>query len=137
MKIQQLESKLSAFNTEEAAARSMFGQETDSFFKGQEQSLDTQEMNVREKIVRLKVLLENGNLSASGEVTAEYNKLVEHKKFIDEQIEDLKKTGDSLEKLIIELSEQIDVKFREGLEKINSAFARFFKTLFSSLSLFW
>lgn len=130
MNIQQLESKLSAFNAEEAAARGMFGQEVESFFQAP-QSADTPEMNVREKIVRLKVLLENGNLSASGEVTAEYNKLVDHKKFIDEQIEDLKKTSESLEKLILELSEQIDVKFREGLEHINTAFARFFQTLFS------
>ena len=131
MRSQQLETQISAFNTEEAAARGLFGQEVESFFAVSEGVEIDGELNVKEKITRLKVLLEGGSLSASGEITEEYNKLVEHKKFIDEQVQDLKDTQNSLTELIIELSNQIDVKFREGLEKINTAFARFFQTLFS------
>jgi len=126
MRSQQLETQISAFNTEEAAARGLFGQEVESFFTVTEGVEIDGELNVKEKITRLKVLLEGGSLSASGEITEEYNKLVEHKKFIDEQVQDLKDTQNSLTELIIELSNQIDVKFREGLEKINTAFARFF-----------
>ncbi len=130
MRAQQLESQVSAFNVEEAAARGFFGQETDSFFTAEQES-EQPEMNVKDKITRLKVLLENGNLGSSGEITEEYNKLVEHKRFIDEQIQDLKATQESLNELISELADQIEIRFREGLEKINTAFARFFQTLFS------
>jgi len=130
MRAQQLDSQLAAFNTEEAAARGLFGQEVESFFENPLQE-ESPEMNVKEKITRLKVLLENGNLGSSGEITEEYNKLVEHKQFIDDQVQDLRDTQDSLQELIQELADQIDIKFREGLEKINSAFAKFFQTLFS------
>ncbi len=130
MKAQQVDAQVQAFNIEEAAARGFFGQETDSFFVATDTPGEP-EMNVKDKITRLKVLLENGNLGSSGEITEEYNKLVEHKQFIDEQVQDLKATQDSLNELISELADQIEVKFREGLEKINSAFARFFQTLFS------
>ena len=129
LKIDALENKLHAYTQEEASLRSIFGSEADSILQAKPET--DLEMNLTDKIMRLKVLLENSSLSLSEGLEDEYKQLLEHKQFIDEQVEDLKKTSESLEELINELSDEIDVRFREGLEKINTAFAKFFDALFS------
>ena len=138
MRADQIENTLSQYKREEASLRAMFGVEADEILalaqknnENEEGERDGESLNVLDKIMRLKVLLENGSTSMSEEVVEEYKKLTEHKEFIDKQVEDLKKTEASLQELIQELSDEIDVRFREGLEKINSAFSKFFETLFS------
>ena len=44
---------------------------------------------------------------------------------------DLEKTKQDLNKLIIDITNQIEEKFRFGVDKINSEFSKFFSTLFS------
>ena len=129
LQVSGLDQKIHAFTQEEASLRSIFGEEADLILK--ERSGEEPEMNHRDKIMRLKVLLENSSTSMSQEIENEYQKLIEHKKFVDEQVEDLQKTSESLSSLIDELADEIDVRFREGLEKINLAFAKFFDSLFS------
>jgi len=129
LRLSGLDQKIHAFIQEEASLRAMFGEEADVILK---ETFDGEvEMNLTDKIMRLKVLLENSSTSMSQEIENEYKKLVEHKKFIDEQVEDLQKTSEALSSLIDELADEIDVRFREGLEKINTAFAKFFDSLFS------
>lgn len=127
--LERLEQELRVFLTEEAAARELFGVETDAFFAGEVQQ--DAELNLKDKITRLKVLLEGSNLAVSDSVTEEYEKLVAHKEYIEKEMSDLNETSASLEKLIVELQEQIDAKFRSGLEHINKEFSKFFQTLFS------
>jgi chromosome segregation protein len=62
---------------------------------------------------------------------SEYEQLVERQKFVSEEIADLEKTKENLVKLIGDISEKIEIKFREGVEKINREFSSFFSTLFS------
>jgi len=126
----KIENKLEEYKREEASLRTLFGAEADAILSGTVQG-ESDELNARDKIMRLKVLLENGSTSMSEDVVSEYKKLTEHKEFVDGQVDDLKKTESSLQELIQELSDEIEIKFREGLEKINKAFSKFFETLFS------
>ncbi len=89
------------------------------------------EMNILEKITRLRILLENTQVGNGEEILKEYEELLERQAFINREIEDLEKTKEELLKLIEEISQKIEVRFREGVEKINREFSAFFSTLFS------
>ena len=51
-------------------------------------------------------------------------------KFLSKELEDLKKSAESLQILIKELLEKLDVEFKQGIEKINKTFHEFFVLMF-------
>ena len=127
----KLEKELESYNKEEAFALSFFGHEalysfSQSIIKNKEDIL-----NILEKIIRIRILLENSYSGNSEEVFEEYNNLVERQEFIFKEISDLEKTKEYLNKLIINITNQIEEKFRIGVDKINSEFSKFFSILFS------
>ncbi len=63
-------------------------------------------------------------------VVAEYEKVKERHDFLDGQAEDLRQSITSLEKVINELDDQIQIQFDSAFKSINQEFSKFFKILF-------
>ncbi|PID83530.1 hypothetical protein CSB11_00760 [Candidatus Campbellbacteria bacterium] len=126
----KIQNELEKFTKEETFAVSYFGEEFLNQIQ-QNQIEQNQEVNVLEKIIRIRILLENTSVINQQEILDEYNNLVEKQKFVKDQVEDLQNTKDKLEKIIIDIENQIEEKFRIGVDKINKEFSVFFQTLFS------
>ena len=90
---------------------------------------DKQEERRRE-LEKMKIRLEELGGSGGIEVMKEYQETVERDEFLNKELEDLKKSAESLEILIKELSEKLNIEFKEGIEKINNAFQNFFSLMF-------
>jgi chromosome segregation protein len=127
----KLVNELESYKREESFAVAFFGHDSLKNFSENELRNQSETLNILEKIVRVRILLENSPQGNSEEILEEYNSLVERQEFIFGQIADLEKTKDDLSKLIIDISNQIEEKFRFGVEKINKEFSTFFSTLFS------
>ncbi|MCK4918496.1 MAG: AAA family ATPase [Candidatus Pacebacteria bacterium] len=82
------------------------------------------------KIERIKVLIEDGGGLSGEDVVNEYEEASKRDEFLNNEVEDLEKTAQSLEKLIDELKEKLEGEFRNGLEKINYQFKEFFILMF-------
>ena len=84
----------------------------------------------RKKIERNKVRLEDYGGSGGAEVLKEYRETEERDAFLAKELEDLKKAGEELQKLIVELDARIDLEFKSGILKINSEFKKYFTLMF-------
>ncbi len=84
----------------------------------------------RRKIERIKIKLEDAGLGGGSEVLKEFEQASERDQFLIKEMEDLEKSIQSLEKLIADLKEKIDIEFKEGVKKINTEFNEFFKLVF-------
>jgi chromosome segregation protein len=84
----------------------------------------------RRKIERIKIKLEDAGLSGGAEVMKEFEEVSKRDAFLVKELEDLTKSIESLEKLIVELKEKIDIEFKEGVKKINVEFQDFFSLMF-------
>ena len=84
----------------------------------------------RKKIERIKIKLEDAGLGGGSEVMKEFKEATERDQFLMKEMEDLNKSIESLQKLIAELKEKIDIEFKEGVKKINNQFNEFFKLVF-------
>jgi chromosome segregation protein len=85
---------------------------------------------LKRKIERIKIRLEDIGVGGGGDVMKEYEEVTQRDQFLAKELEDLNKSIESLEQLSKELKEKLDVKFREGIEKINDQFEEFFKLMF-------
>jgi chromosome segregation protein len=85
---------------------------------------------LKKKIERIKIRLEDAGLGGGGDVLKEYEEVSNRDQFLAKELEDLTKSIEALETLSHELKEKLDVKFREGIEKINVQFEDFFKLMF-------
>lgn len=84
----------------------------------------------RKKIERIKIKLEDAGLGGGGEILKEYEEVVERDKFLTREMEDLSLSIESLEKLMNDLKEKINIEFKEGVKKINKEFQEFFALMF-------
>ena len=78
----------------------------------------------------MKIRLEELGGAGGSEVIKEYKETSERDAFLAKELEDLKKSAESLQQLIKELLEKLDVEFREGINKINKTFQEFFSMMF-------
>ena len=60
----------------------------------------------------------------------EFKQVSERDGFLAREMEDLEKSVESLQKLIADLKEKIDMEFKEGVKKINVEFQEFFSLMF-------
>ncbi len=82
------------------------------------------------KIAKLKHQLELiGGIDE--EVKEEYDQIKTRHEFLESQISDLKKSLESLEKMILELDETVRKQFEQNFKIINDEFQKHFKTLFA------
>lgn len=84
----------------------------------------------RRELEKMKIRLEELGGGGGAEVTKEYKETVERDEFLAKELEDLKNSAESLQILIKELLEKLDVEFKQGIEKINEKFQEFFSIMF-------
>ncbi len=85
--------------------------------------------NMRKQIERLKIRLEEAGGVNEG-VVQEFEETEKRSAFLGRELEDLKKTSESLFELFIDLDKKIDKDFKGGIAKINSLFGVFFNEIF-------
>ncbi len=84
----------------------------------------------RRKVERMKIKLEEIGAGNAAEVLREHQETAERDQFLMRELEDLEASAASLHQLIDELTETLEVRFTEGIEKINTQFDAFFKLMF-------
>lgn len=91
---------------------------------------------LRRKIERIKIKLEDSGSGNASEIMKEYDETVERDVFLGRELEDLNKSIEHLRLLIQELKETLDKEFKGGIEKINKQFQDFFALMFGGGSAF-
>lgn len=84
----------------------------------------------RKELEKMKIRLDELGGAGGSEVTKEYRDSIERDEFLQKELEDLRKSAQSLEILIKDLLEKLDVEFKDGIEKINKAFHEYFSIMF-------
>ena len=84
----------------------------------------------RRELEKMKIRLEEMGGAGGAEVMKEYKETAERDEFLAKELEDLKKSAQSLEILIKELLEKLNIEFRQGIEKINGTFQEYFALMF-------
>lgn len=123
----EAQQKLRVFETEMVHANDLYGREAQQFTEGEA----AEDLNIQEKIIRTRALLENAGSTSGEEVVEQYETLKKRSEYIKEQVVDLEQSAESLGTLIGELDNQIEEKFRAGMDKINASFHEFFRALFN------
>ncbi len=131
-----LRSRVEIFENEIKEGIALVGQEIFSYppeadqpWAGKEID-ETRQAELKKKIERIKIKLEDAGMGSGMEVMKEFKEVSERDQFLAKELEDLKKSIESLQKLIIDLKEKIDVEFKEGIKKINVEFQEFFSLMF-------
>jgi chromosome segregation protein len=85
---------------------------------------------LKHKIERIKIKLEDAGLGGGSEVIKEFKEVSDRDNFLAKEMEDLAVSIESLKKLMVDLKEKIDFEFKEGVKKINVEFDKFFSLMF-------
>ena len=86
---------------------------------------------LRRKIERIKIKLEDAGTNNGAEISREFKEVTERDQFLAKEMEDLTLSIASLENLIKDLQEKIDIEFKEGVKRINKEFGEFFALMFN------
>ena len=132
-----LKNRMEAFELELKEGAALVGQEIFSY-KSQEQgpaeeaeiSMEVSQEELKKKIERIKIRLEDTGLGNGAELLKEFKQVSERDGFLAKEMEDLEKSIESLKKLVAGLKEKIDIEFKEGVKKINVEFEAFFQLMF-------
>lgn len=84
----------------------------------------------RRELEKMKFRLEELGGADSAEIMKEYRDITERDAHLENELSDLYKSIESLEKLIDELGQKLDNEFKQGIEKINHSFQEFFSLMF-------
>lgn len=90
----------------------------------------TLQLERRRNLEKMKIRLEELGSGASDEIVKEYTEAKERDDFLAREISDLERSVASLEALIVELAQELDLRFAEGIDKIATEFAQFFTLMF-------
>jgi len=85
---------------------------------------------IRRKIERIKIKLEDVGVGGGGELLKEFEEVRDRDNFLTKELEDLTASIESLRELMKGLKEKIDVEFQDGIKKINKEFQEFFALMF-------
>ena len=145
IKEESLKARAETFENEIKEGVALIGQEILSYKNyNLKESIDLKENRTQEelkhKIERIKIKLEDAGVGGGAEIVKEFKEVSERDQFLMKEMEDLAKSLESLQKLITELKEKINLEFKEGVKKINVEFQNFFTLLFGggtgSLAIF-
>ena len=132
IKENNLRSRIEAFENEIKEGVALVGREIlgyyDAGFTGT--LVEGGEQELKRKIERIKIKLEDSGLGGGTEIMREYQEVKERDEFLAKEIEDLTKSIEALHKLIADLKEKIDIEFKDGVKKINVEFQEFFALMF-------
>lgn len=121
-----------AFDMELTEAGVLIGREIVSFASEEFiEDIDRQSQeDLRRKIERIKIKIEDAGGGNGGDVMKEYEDTLERDNFLAKEIDDLNKSIKDCNVLIQELKEKLDSEFKNGIEKINKQFQEFFALMF-------
>jgi len=85
----------------------------------------------RRTLEKMKIRLEELGGAGGEDVAKEYKDAKERDEFLEKEIADLNASIASLTQLILELTEQLNVQFNEGITKISTEFGKFFGMMFN------
>lgn len=88
-----------------------------------------EQYEIKRNLERLKIRMEELG-GVNEEVIREYKNAKDRDEFLDRELSDLRMSAESLEKMILELNQELSKKFTEGLQYIDDAFNRFFARMF-------
>jgi len=127
-----LRGRKEAFENELKEGSALIGQEILAYknFKIEENKENQTQEELKKKIERIKIRLEDTGLGNGAELMKEYREVTERDAFLAREMEDLGKSIESLVMLIADLKEKIDIEFKEGVRKINIEFQEFFSLMF-------
>ncbi len=97
-------------------------------FKPEEKNREHQS-SLRQDIERLRIRLDQIGY-IDDEIVDEFNAINEKIEFLNNELEDLKKSDKKLEELIISLEDELEKRFTSGIKDINNEFNNFFNVLF-------
>lgn len=84
----------------------------------------------RRTLEKLKIRVEELGTGSSHEVLKEFEEVTERDAFLVREIQDLETSSVSLRQLITDLDEEINRRFRTGVQSINNQFQHFFELMF-------
>lgn len=84
----------------------------------------------RKRLERMKIRLEELGGGSGEEVLKEFDEATARDEFLMREIEDLKKSAESLKELILDLVEKLRSEFSTGISKINTEFQNYFTLMF-------
>jgi len=84
----------------------------------------------RRAVEKIKIRLEEAGGAGGSEILQEYKEAEERDAFLAKELEDLEKSVESLNVIIDELNEKLNQLFKDGINKINQEFNRFFMLMF-------
>jgi len=84
----------------------------------------------RKDVERMKIKVEELGAGSGEDTMKEFNEVSERDGFLLAEITDLEKSAQSLQAMIVELEQKIELEFELGLEKINIQFQKFFELMF-------
>ncbi len=90
----------------------------------------------RKKIERIKIKLEEAGIGGAADVMREHDEVAERDQFLTHELEDVNLAMQSLETMIVDLKDKLDVEFKSGIDKINKEFQRFFALMFGGGTAF-
>ncbi|HEY4513134.1 MAG TPA: AAA family ATPase [Candidatus Paceibacterota bacterium] len=132
-----LKNRMEAFELELKEGAALVGQEIFSYKSPERRSAEEAEISMevsqeelKKKIERIKIRLEDTGLGNGAELLKEFKQVSERDGFLAKEMEDLEKSIESLKKLVAGLKEKIDIEFKEGVKKINVEFEAFFQLMF-------
>jgi len=104
--------------------------QTDISIEDVMQELRDRQEERRREIERAKIKLEDLGVLGADDVAKEYQETTERDSFLEKELLDLAQSADSLQRLIVELNEKLEIEFKDGLTKINTQFKSFFSLMF-------
>jgi chromosome segregation protein len=129
-----LRNRVEAFENEMKEGVALIGAEILSYkdfqIANQEEEKEIFQEDLKKKIERIKIKLEDAGIGNGAELIKEFKEVSGRDQFLVKELEDLEKSLASLQKLIADLKEKIDVEFKEGVKKINVEFQEFFSLMF-------
>ena len=132
VKEQNLKREIESFENEIKEGGALIGSEILSYKNFETEKIidrNAQE-ELKRKIERIKMKLEDVGMGGGSEVMKEYEEVLQRDNFLAKEMEDLAVSIESLRKLMADLKEKIDVEFKEGIKKINVEFDKFFSLMF-------
>ena len=84
----------------------------------------------RRAIEKVKIRLEEAGGAGGSEILQEYKEAEERDAFLAKELEDVSNSIQSLNSIIDELNEKLNQLFKDGIEKINQEFNKFFSLMF-------
>lgn len=127
-----LKNRRESFENELKEGAALIGADILSYkeFKIEEREDNQTQEELKKKIERIKIKLEDAGLGNGAELMKEFKEVSDRDDFLGREMEDLEKSIESLQKLIADLKEKIDIEFKEGVKKINVEFQEFFSLMF-------